>query len=492
MKKVFALALCLLFIFPIYSEEQSSNDIDDFSVSAQMAISNKEYLVTPGDVYLLNYAVSGKPISLQIVVDATYDIRIGNFGVVKGRGKTYLNLKKEVESIILKNYPMSGVQFLLVTPSVFKVIVKGEVTSVTEKQAWGLTRVSEILSGILTEYSSTRNIIIESSDGNKKTVDLFLATRDGNLENNPFVKPGDTITVSRLDRKVTVNGSVERPGTYEILPGENFFELVQRYGNGLTEFADLSRVEVYRVTSKNSVSGEKMYLRGNKIDDEIFKSFELQCYDSVFIASYSSLRPVMFIEGSVIEGSVIEGSAEKTTPSVSAKLSLNFNYGTNYAFFIRNCKSIFTSVSDLKNAYIVRKGSEIPINLEKILYDASYYSDLTVEENDTLIVPFKQYFVSVSGAVYNPGRYPYIPNRTYEYYISLAGGFIKSQNSGNAVKIYDIEGKSLSKTAFITPESLIEAKTNSFSYYFNNIGGIISTILSIVVSFISVLLYVGK
>ena len=62
------------------------------------------------------------------------------------------------------------------------------------------------------------------------------------------------------------------------------------------------------------------------------------------------------------------------------------------------------------------------MDLSPMLYDAAFYSDQTVQENDVLVVPFKQYFVSVAGAVLKPGRYPYVPDRTYDYYIGLAGG----------------------------------------------------------------------
>ena len=479
MKKVlFSLFLFIIFLFSVFGENSQSEEKsnDNLGFSAQLAISNSDYMVTVGDFYRLTYSVSGNILSYEIMVDSTYDIRIGNLGVIKAKGKSYISLKKEVEELVLRNLPMSGVQFVLVSPSVFTVKITGEVNSATEKKVWGLTRVSEAISNSLTEYSSSRNIKIKSENGKEKVVDLFKARRDGDLSNDPYVRPGDEIIVQRMDRKVTIVGEVERPGTYELLPGENLKELVEKYGNGLTEFADLSRIQIERVYSENSVSGEMNYLKADSIDDKIN------------IMSYSSLKPVVFIEGAVLQDTN-EAGTELVT---STKLSLNVEYGTNYAFFIRQYRNIFTSVSDLKNAYIIRKNEEITVNLEDILYDVSYYSELTVENGDTLVIPFRQFFVTVSGAVHNPGRYPYIPNRTYDYYVALAGGFIKSQNSGEAVKIYDINGKTLSKRSFITPESVIEAKTNSFLYYFNQVGGVVTTLMSIILSTISILVAVGR
>ena len=141
---------------------------------------------------------------------------------------------------------------------------------------------------------------------------------------------------------------------------------------------------------------------------------------------------------------------------------------------------------NLENAYITRGDENIPIDITKMLYDVTFYSDLTIEENDILNIPFKQMFVTISGAVRNPGRYPYIPDRTFEYYIALAGGFNKDQNTRNAVEITDLHGNKYDRDSEIYPEYIITAKTNSFSYYFTKYIPIVTTILSLISSFVSV------
>ena len=131
------------------------------------------------------------------------------------------------------------------------------------------------------------------------------------------------------------------------------------------------------------------------------------------------------------------------------------------------------------------------MNLLPILYDATYYSKIEMKNNDTLLIPFKKFFVSVSGAVYQPGRYPYIPDRTWDYYIGRAGGFIKEKNAGNAIVITDVNGKKYKKSEFIKPEMTIEAKSNSSLYYFNQYAPIVTTILSAVSTSISILAVTG-
>lgn len=101
------------------------------------------------------------------------------------------------------------------------------------------------------------------------------------------------------------------------------------------------------------------------------------------------------------------------------------------------------------------------------------------------MVPFRQYFVSVSGAVKSPGRFPYIPDRTWDYYIGLAGGFDKTKNKLDSIRIFDIEGSKHSKDEFIGPEYTIEAKTNSFLFFFNQYAPVITTTLSVIAASLS-------
>ena len=359
-----------------------------------------------------------------------------------------------------------------------KILVTGEVTTVVEKEAWPLKRLSEVISDCMTSYSSTRNIVVTNVEGESKTYDLFKAKRFGDMENNPYIRAGETVTINRISRKVTISGSVERPGTYELLEGENLKTLVTYYANGLTEQADTTRMEVLRYLDTDIKTGQKIYLNQSVMEED----FGLVCYDQVSIPSYESLKPVIFVEGAV---NVSTGDG--TQQDASNRIPVRFNVGTNYAQFVRGNIGLFSAVSDTENAYIIRKGEIIPINVSEMLYDANFYSDFELEENDILRIPFKQLFVIVSGAVNQPGKYPYIPDRTYDYYVNLAGGFVTEKNTGDAVKIVDINGEKLNKKDYITPETIIDAKSNSFLYFFNQYAPIVTTLLSTIGTVLSVI-----
>jgi hypothetical protein len=193
----------------------------------------------------------------------------------------------------------------------------------------------------------------------------------------------------------------------------------------------------------------------------------------------TDLTPVMFVEGAVWAS---EGAALTT----STRLTVRFNVGENYASLVQRNRGWFSATSDTRNAYLIRGEEQIPMNLNPMLYDSSYRSQYNVKEDDILIIPFRQYFVTVAGAVYAPGRYPYIPDREWDYYIALAGGFIPERNVRDTVSIVDLAGKKLSKRDAVTPETIITAATNKGLYYFKEYAPVITTSLSILSALISV------
>ncbi|MCD1653153.1 SLBB domain-containing protein [Treponema zuelzerae] len=502
MKKHGSTLLLLIFSSLIWAQEmnaqtrgQSSNaqEMDEGSVriveknsfNPQLALSSAFYPVTPGDVYTLAYAAGTVPVTYSILVDTSFRVRVANLAVIDAAGMSFSTLKERVETIVSKNYPLSGVQFGLASPAIFRITIKGEVKKTAEQDAWALSRLSDVIEPHLTRYSSTRNVSVTSISGKTAHYDLFKATRFGDLSQNPLVRPGDVVTVNRVEREITVTGEVERPGKYQLLSGEGLKEAIEYYGSGLTPVADASRIELVRYVESSFAAGEKIFLDTKDIE----ANAELKNFDSISVSPISDLIPVMFMEGAVGVSDPLEVTP---TPETSSRIPVRFNQGENYASLVRRYKNSFSAVSDTANAYIIREERQIPLNLNPMLYDAAYRSDYQVEKNDVLIIPFRQYFVTVSGAVQTPGRYPYIPDRDWEYYVSLAGGFNTLKNSGESVRITDVLGNKRKKTDPITPETVITARSNSFTFYFNQYAPIITTTLTAVSTFLTVLAVTGN
>ena len=369
---------------------------------------------------------------------------------------------------------------IVIPAGAFEVFVTGEVTKSAHQDVSSLTRLSAFVAPFLTPYSSTRNIIIRDQSGTEKEFDLFRAQRYGEIEQDPYLKMSDTVVVPRLERIVTIQGAVERPGSYQLLAGETLKDLIETYASGFTDRANPNRLTLIRYVDARTSAGEMQEIAyGDGL-------LGLNNRDSVTIHVIQDLLPVMFIEGAIAignqAGEVLEGSN---------RVVYQFYPGESLTHAVREKRALFGYLSDLENAYLERRGDKIAVDLRKYLFDKDSDDRILLEVNDSLIIPFKQAFVTVGGAVVAPGRYPHVPDRNWRYYVGLAGGIIAEKNSGEAVSILDKEDRPIGKNQFIPPEGKITAASNSFLYYFGVYAPVFTTILSILTTTISVLAVTG-
>lgn len=357
-------------------------------------MAEKDYKVTAGDVYTLSFYQNGAGSSYTIIVDSTYKIKIANLGAINCENLSFIQLKKNIETLVMRNYPLSVVTFAMLQPSVFNVFIKGEVFSAHETKAWALTRLSDILPAAeLTQFSSTRNIKIKSPDGKTKTCDLFKAKRNADFSENPYLRPGDEIEFSRAERKVSISGSVERPGTYELLDDDNLFNLINTYARGTTKTANLFNIRLIRFENSENQSeshNKIIYLDENSIK----QNFLLADMDSIYIPDQKEINSSIEIKG------VIKNPANgySETDAYNARAynvygrKLSFFATETYASLLRRNRDIFTVFSDLKNIYIQRGNEQIKLKADKILDDLSFENEIFVQKEDVMVVPYMALF----------------------------------------------------------------------------------------------------
>jgi protein involved in polysaccharide export with SLBB domain len=188
-----------------------------------------------------------------------------------------------------------------------------------------------------------------------------------------------------------------------------------------------------------------------------------------------------------------QGNIEETSATIEGTTLLEYPFyeGETLGNAVRAIRNRFTASSDLANVYLIRSGKDIPTDLNQFLYQQNFSNDIALENGDTIVVPFRQYFVFVTGAVKAPGRYPYMPERTVEYYINLAGGRDKLLNNGRGTRMTDMNNRNLPLSNVIAPETMIDVPINRFSAHFNQYGAIITTILSIITTTLSILAITG-
>lgn len=451
-----------------------------------LAITNTEYPVTPGDIYILRYFISTGEILEYLHVSAEYKIDIPNVGSVDCSGKRFLDFKKEIKSTINNTYPYSSPQLEIYDIGHFQIGITGEVRESRFVDAWGLTRLSEIIDSEKTDFSSYRDIEIVSRNGLKRKYDLFKATRFGDFSQDPTLLPGDQIRVSKSKKIISVNGLVYKPGNYQVLEGECLADLINNYADGFHDNADRQKIYLRRINSTDvNAVGESIIVKWENAANIVLENM-----DRVEILSRQEQLPIVYFEGAVSPNATIDPNANESNDdlkeiSVSQKITEPFYPGVTLGEFVRNHKHNFLQVSDLGNAYLLRDGKHIPIDITKYLYHAGAADKIKLIDQDTIIVPFFQYYVTVSGAVSSPGRFPYIPDRSWRYYVNLAGGINPLQNKNEKIIVYSKDDIILNSDEFITPETKIEVPANSSLYHFNQYSPIIITTLSIISTSIS-------
>lgn len=476
-KKSLFYALCILFgVLVLCGLSAQEIAVDTDNTLRQLALSNPEYIVCAGDVYTLNFAVGGSRVEYTIQLDTSYMLRVANLAVIDVAGKKFTDVKESVETIVSKNYQFSAAQFTLVAPARFTVLVTGDTVDSAEITTWGGERLSAIIGQVAAPYASARFVSVETPDGEITEYDLFQAERFGDMSQNPFMSPGDIIRLKRYDRRVSIEGAVERPGTYEILADEGLDELITYYGGGLTDFADVDTIFLRRLLEpalQDADAGEYIHLDYETVFRDGRFSYDLKDYDSVHIDSVLRLKPVFFLEGAVRQD-----DDKVTAAATSQRLVIPFTAGEDYGVIVRRIAGYFSAQSNTHESYIIRNSEIIPLNITDLLYNTEQFAGITAEPFDTVVVPFELYYVTVAGAVRLPGRFPYVPDRDWEYYIGLAGGFTEENDFKNVV-IQGPDGQKLSKDDTIVPETTITARRNGLLYNFNRFAVPITTLLSV-------------
>jgi len=220
-----------------------------------IATSSIGYPVTPSDFYTLTYrrstpvvaaagGAASDMVTQTIQVAGDYAVDLGLFGKINAQGLSFVEVKAKVESLVAESYARSYPSLTIQAVGVFRVGLNGAVARPRFLNAWGLSRVSDLIEAAGEEGISLRSVRLDSGDGVSRQCDILKAIRTGDESLNPIVRPGDAIMLSPASTAIKISGEVRHEGSYELVKGEGLRDLVETYGGGLTETAETSRIPV--------------------------------------------------------------------------------------------------------------------------------------------------------------------------------------------------------------------------------------------------------
>ncbi len=464
----------------------------------RLAISSSSYPVTPGDIYRLSFRMGDTPIQSDLWVESTYVLDMGVFGKLNAAGMTFAQLKPAVEKIVAAAYPRSMPSLTISGIGIFFVTIKGDIPRSSNVSAWGLSRLSEIVEDKLSAFSSLRNVEIVTEKGAKKQYDLFKALIFGDLDQDPNVRPGDTVIVREADRTVEISGEVKRPGIYQLLPGEQLKDLVEVYGNGLTSGAQATHVRVDRVSG---AAAQVVYV---DLPTGTDRGYALKDGDKISITAKVDWLPTVSFEGAVVpqaaavaataEGAATGAAAEAAASPSSAydRIVYPFKPGEMLSDALRAIRVSLAPMADLSAVTLLRQGSPeiVTIDAEQLLSGIAPKSDIPLAANDRIIIPTLRFSISVTGAVFFPGNFPYRAGYPASYYVSLAGGVNQELNDGGYYRLYDMKGVEKKREDAVAPGDNIYVPSNGFIYNVNKFVPLLGSILSTAASGITLALTV--
>ena len=261
----------------------------------------------------------------------------------------------------------------------------------------------------------TKVALTRTENGRTTTTTINAkAMRDGTAPDNVFLKNNDALFVPIYNATVSIVGPVDKPGVYLVQENQTLLSLLAQAGT-ISRDAGLRRAYILRDGTQIPIDLYPGLVAG-ALDPKI-ANFRLQNGDGIYIPNTA-------------DGVTITGAVTKPGP-----YSLNDDL-TVVALLARAGNQ--TPEAALSKAYVIRKGINIPLDLNVFLSGDTSQPSLTgfrLQPGDTLFVPENKVFYAVVGQVSTPGKFPY-PDRPADATVLRAlinaGGQLSGRGEGNA------------------------------------------------------------
>jgi protein involved in polysaccharide export with SLBB domain len=368
-----------------------------------------KYVCGPGDVLELNFW-GVQNFKLRTTVDMEGRAFITRIGYLSLQGKTLSDARRMMRESIARYFPRLSFDVTLAEPRTFLVQVVDDVARPGSYPSRAIDRVATLIAraGGLGPNASRRRIEIRRAGGAVLRADLLLYTLTGDLKHNPYLLDGDVVRVPFEDLAATIDGAVNRPGRYELVGTRDLAELVE-LGGGLSPVA--TRQLPISLVRRLPDDRQDQRLLDYSADGAL-PALSIEREDGVRIPGVGELQRAVTVVGATAAGGADEASATRR---------LSFVQGDSVRTLLDRIGGV-GPLADLTSAYIIRQGKALPVDLYALVMLRDLKADRPIELGDTLVVPFARRSVTVKGAVFTPGSYPYHPGYRVEEYLSLAGG----------------------------------------------------------------------
>ncbi len=440
----------------------------------EQTVDPNHYILGPGDgLNLTVYAFHSLDQNLTVTPEGR--LLIPNAGPVQVSGLTVTEAQKRVVDFLKRDYKSPDASLSLRRLRPIKISLLGDVLSPGVQSAVALQRVSEIIdkAGGMKASSSLRNIEIRDLSGHiRARADIFRYYALGDLSANPEVQSGDVIVVPSAKRFVTLMGSVSQPQRMEFVEGDSLTTAIA-LSKGLLPAAITDSIEITRFEASNPSHQEHQYVNLANGENPL-----LQDGDQVFIRSllkyhvaqmagvggevnYPGRYPIQ--AGTTRIKDLLQRAGGMLPTASLEQAMLIRRVGVNTWENDPEFKRIFAlaplrkeGITDEEFTYMMARSDQFNRSVMVVDFKSLLAGDesqnLLIREEDSVFVPRALGYVTVSGSVNNQGNVVYIPNGTFDEYISRAGGYTSTANRSGVRVVNPKTG------SYIDPSSIRDYK----------------------------------
>lgn len=211
-----------------------------------------EYKISLSDVIGVVLSGSKEEIfDMKVQLDGT--VFFPGLGSISVAGESFQDIKNKFQNLIEQSYIGVSIDLSLKDLSAKKITIVGAVNNPGTYLVNPFTTISNALSysGGIQQIGSLRDIRLLRSNGDSFTFDLYDLLIDGDRKDDITIESGDVIIVGAATKFITISGMVKRPGTYEIVQGEDLSDLL-RYSLGFAGGANVKKITLDKLDLESS------------------------------------------------------------------------------------------------------------------------------------------------------------------------------------------------------------------------------------------------
>lgn len=465
---------------------------------ADNSIDPATYRIGGGDEFTIS--VIGLPsVHFEVMVDNNGNAYIPELGLIDLNKKNLaeaVEMLKEFVSGKLKN--KGEVYIALTHIKKATVVISGRVSNPGTYTVAGTARILDVIRAANDntlppqDTANFREVSRKNRDS-IESLDLFKFLYRGDLLSNPYVYPGDNITIPIATRYVYIAGEFEKYCINRSVPikeNEPLSDFLAIFP--VLNSADSEHVVVQRIGQNGKKQAFTLSMSGSE-------PFLLQDLDMISVPIKANYPEACFaqVTGEVGKPGLYPIFENVTTAQELIELAGGASpLGQPSRAYIKRAKKPIPPNSIPMNEMSVRP--EINKAINNLTQSGDYRivslkktQKVPLLRDDMIVIPAVEEMIYISGKVKLPGAYPYREGKSFSYYVRQAGGFEKSADKTNTFIMTKYDELSRIKSIdYIEPGDVLVVPTSeemkSFTKVFLPIIQTVSTIVGLVLAIISI------